>query len=67
MSGTNFGRLTKGADDIRKNLTQNKIQFGTDRNTVYHLTGNAVYLSVNQYNYWDALGVDMTLAIPGGK
>jgi hypothetical protein len=57
----------QGADDIRKNLTQNKIQFGTDSNTVYHLTGNAVYLSVNQYNYWDALGVNMTLAIPGGK
>jgi hypothetical protein len=38
------------------------IQPGLSSQTVYYYAGNAIYYSVNQYNYWSSLDTDMTMA-----
>lgn len=52
-----------GADVIYEILSKNGtqvIQFGKAVDTIYYLVYSAVYMSIDQYNYWN-LSVDMTL------
>jgi RHS repeat-associated protein len=47
--------------NIPESSNKQTIINGIAANTVYYYKGNFVILSVNQYNYWKALGVDMSL------
>ncbi len=61
---SNWGNI-KGAEAIAKGIKDNHREFGTAYDTVYFMRQSAVYLSVNQYRYWQSLGVDMSFDVPG--
>jgi hypothetical protein len=59
--------MAQGISLIRLKKNENgEIIYGMAINTLYYFVpDSAIYLSVNQYNYWVNLNVDMTL-IGGG-
>ena len=62
---SNWGNVTDWGRTLPKyNIPDRNIN-GTAPSTVYFYDNNAIYFSINQKNYWAALGVDMAMAKNG--
>jgi hypothetical protein len=62
---SNWGNVSDWGKRLRRGEISEGTINGYASSTVYFYINNAIYFSKAQYEYWEALGVDMTLAEEG--